>query len=121
MLHHRERAQGIAVGDDGVVALSLSYGNADSEIAFYRLGDSQSLLQGPGRTALPDGASVRSWTLSEANRVGPVLRAPPGSEGVTWINGRLAVVFEGGAYPYRTRWARLEDRVLVLDPRGILE
>ena len=36
------------------------------------------------------------------------------------------MVLRVGAYPYRTRWTRLEDRVLVLDPggfwsRGLLE
>ncbi len=46
---------------------------------------------------LPDGSTVPSWTLSEAKRVGPVLRAPPGGGCVIWINGRLTVVFEGGA------------------------
>lgn len=116
VIHHRLQAQGIAVREDGLLALSVSYGNRDSRIAFYRpYHENRPLeLPAPSTTALPDGTQVPSWTLHEGNWK-ETITAPPGSEGLAWSGARLAIAFEGGAYPYRLRWTRLEDRVLILD------
>ena len=116
VLHHRQKVQGIAMREDGWIALSISYGNTDSKIAFYRVPfDMNHPDTWPDRTSLPSGYSIPSFTLSSENHEF-TLKAPAGSEELVWLRDNLlAIAFEGGAYPYRTRWDRLEDRTLILD------
>ncbi|MCD8481298.1 MAG: hypothetical protein LR015_00640 [Verrucomicrobia bacterium] len=52
----------------------------------------------------------KEWCISEFQPLRTIM-APPGSEGLIWISNQLAVVFEGGALPYRERWNSIEDRV----------
>jgi len=115
VLHHRQLVQGIAVRNDGLIALSLSYGDTDSKIAFYRIDNTGDASSAPSQTRLPNGSTIPSWTLSEGNWTGTTIKAPPGSEGLAWNGKQLAIAFEGGAYPYRERWTKIEDRIILLN------
>lgn len=115
-LHHRSKVQGITFVGDRQVVLSTSYGRYASMLSFHRLpgapfGDAN--FGTP--VTLPDGSELRAQSLGLATRQ-KLIAAPPGAEGVTHDGRRLAVAFEGGAMPYRERWNRVEDRLLLLLP-----
>ena len=42
------------------------------------------------------------------------------SEEIAWNGSYWAVLFEGGAMPYRQRWDAIEDQLLVLDVPSIV-
>lgn len=97
-----DRVQGLAMVGP-YMALSRSYGPHTSTLELY----ARPVDVAPGVvTDLP----------SQALRI---LKLPAGSEDLEAAGHRLAVVFEGGAREYRSRWraagALIEDRCLVLD------
>lgn len=114
-LHHGSNAQGMSFLDEHRVVLSTSYGPATSALAFHEL------VHPPLRGAangeamkLPDGSTLRVQALGESTLETRII-APPGAEGVAYDGRLLAVAFEGGALPYRKRWRRIEDRLLLLE------
>lgn len=119
-LHHRNKVQGMAFMDERRVVLSASYGDRFSALAFHLLPESPP----GGRTfgwpvELPDGSTLHVQSLSlETRRT--LLAAPPGAEGVAFNDAMLGVAFEGGAMPYRRRWSRIEDRLLLFLPPPVL-
>lgn len=102
------QTQGIAISDQGLLAVSQSYGRHPSLISIYRI--PEDIVTRIERIEIASiKASVQDFPLIQH------LKAPPGSEGLVWIDqNTLAIVFEGGALPYRNRWSTLEDRVLFL-------
>lgn len=112
--HHRNKVQGMTFLDDRRVVLSTSFGPRHGALAFHRLGAAPLGDSARGwPTTLPDGSTLEVQNLNLLTRES-IVSTPPGAEGVSWDNERLAVAFEGGAMPYRERWRLLEDRLLLL-------
>lgn len=115
-LHHRSKVQGITFLGDRQVMLSTSWGRNASMLSFHRLPGAPFGDTAYGTpVTLPDGSELRVQSLGLATRQS-LVAAPPGAEGVSYDGRRLAIAFEGGAMPYRERWRRIEDRVLLLRP-----
>ncbi len=115
-LHHRSKVQGMAFTDERRVVLSASYGNRFSALTFHELPAPPIRHTSFGESVvLPDGTSLQVQTLGNSTRRN-LIAAPPGAEGVAYNGATMAVPFEGGAMPYRERWRRLEDRLLIFLP-----
>lgn len=115
-LHHRSKVQGISFVGDRHVVLSASYGGSASMLSFHRMPGTPFDDAAFGTpVTLPDGSEVAVQPLGPVTRT-RLVPAPPGAEGVAHDGTRLAVPFEGGAMPYRQRWRRIEDRLLLLLP-----
>lgn len=119
--HHGSKVQGMSFLDEHRVVLSTSYGPGQSVLAFHRLSHPPLRQAANGEEMkLPDGSLLRVQTLGITTQQ-RLITAPPGAEGVTYDGRRLAVAFEGGALPYRNRWQRIEDRILMLQISPILD
>ncbi|REJ91944.1 MAG: hypothetical protein DWQ29_05120 [Planctomycetota bacterium] len=109
-----DQVQGIAFRED-FIAISTSYGPADSRLTVY---DSP-LTQQPLAVELHSGGTVPGYVLDEQKTV-VRMALPAGAEDLEWSGRQLLVGFEGAARRYRSRWslsgAFIEDRYYVLDP-----
>jgi hypothetical protein len=115
-LHHGSNVQGMAFLDEQRVVLSTSYGYRLSALTFHALPHPPlRATKGGQDMMLPDGSTLKVQTLAEPTRQN-LIAAPPGAEGVAFNGSNLVVAFEGGALPYRKRWRRIEDRMLLLRP-----
>lgn len=116
-LHHRSKVQGISFVGDQRVVLSSSYGPALSLLTFHALPGGPPLRDTTrgDEVTLPDGSPLWVRTLAIPTRLN-LIKAPPGAEGVAYNGTIMAVAFEGGAMPYRQRWRRNEDRMLLFLP-----
>lgn len=106
----REQVQGVAVYEDGV-ALSCSYGLADSGIWVY-----ENALSGAAQgTFAFNGAEVPLYFLDSENMRGK-LTAPCMSEEIAVREGRLYILFESKANKYklftRVRMSRVQSVAL---------
>jgi len=111
ILSIREKVQGICITDDHIF-LSISYGRRNrSTIAVYEnpLGE-----QPHKNIALDDGRTIPLWYLDGKNLIKEI-DFPPMSEGVTMINGKLAVLSESGAEKYQNGGLGPLDYLILLD------
>lgn len=91
----REKLQGFAFNEDGEMALSTSYGLANSHIYFY-----ESVLDNEPDTSLKiSGADVPVWTLDNS-RLTADLTVPPMSEELVAKDGRLYILYESACNKY---------------------
>ncbi len=104
-----------------VVTLSVSYGPADTKLAFYK-----SPLHATSGFAvpLPGGMATEGFVLNGTNHL-HTLHAPAGAQNLAWNGRNLLVAFEGGSKVYRERWrgwnAGIEDRCHILRVPGVDE
>lgn len=111
-----DQVQGCAVTDE-VIAVSRSYGPADSRLEYY----DRSCLGADFFAPVPNGGSVSAHELNAEGRLWSV-PLPAGAEDLELMDdrGRLLISFEGGARKYRNRWrlagAFIEDRFYTLAP-----
>ncbi|MFO7737241.1 MAG: hypothetical protein R6V46_02100 [Desulfatiglandaceae bacterium] len=111
ILSIREKVQGICITDDQIF-LSISYGRRNrSTIAVYE----NPLGEQPHRNiALDSGRTVPLWYLDGKNLIKEI-DFPPMSEGVTMINGKLAVLSESGAEKYQRGGLGPLDYIIFID------
>lgn len=116
-LHHRSKVQGMSFVGDRHLVLSTSWGASASLLTFHALPGGPPLWEtGAGEEmVLPDGSPLWVRTLSIPTRVN-LIKAPPGAEGIAYNGTLIVAAFEGGAMPYRERWRRNEDRMLLFRP-----
>jgi len=101
------RIQGFAVVAGGVIALSRSFGrNNASAILFY----SDPTRDKPHAHVRLGNSDVPLWFL-DGFQERKTMIAPPMSEGLAEIGGRLLVLFESGAATYRLGAGRARDPV----------
>lgn len=115
-LRHGNNVQGMSFIDEHHVVLSTSYGARLSALTFHELPYPPLRSASNGEeTMLPDDSVLWIQTLSKPTQK-KLIAAPPGAEGVAYHDEMLIVAFEGGALPYRKRWRRIEDRMMLLRP-----
>jgi len=116
VLSIRQRVQGIHITDEWVF-LSISYGRRNrSTIAVYR----NPLSDPPHkRVKLRDGTIVPLWFLDGANWLKSI-DFPPMSEGLTDIDGKLAVLSESGATKYQKGGKGPIDNIVLLDMKELM-
>lgn len=115
-LRHGNNVQGMSFIDEHHVVLSTSYGARLSTLTFHELPFPPLRSASNGEeTMLPDDSVLWIQALSSPTRKASIA-APPGAEGVAHRDDMLIVAFEGGALPYRARWSRIEDRMMLLRP-----
>ena len=111
ILSIRQKVQGICITDN-YVFLSISYGRRNrSIIAIYK----NPLQEKPHRTVtLENGLKVPLWYLDGKNIIREV-DFPPMSEGITMIDGKLAVLSESGAEKYQQGGLGPLDYIILID------
>lgn len=111
-----QRAQGIHLTDE-FVFLSISYGRKNrSAIAVYR----NPLSDPPHKKVkFGEGTFVRLWFLDGSNLLKSI-DFPPMSEGLTDIDGKLAVLSESGATKYQKGGKGPVDSIILLDKKELL-
>ena len=111
ILSIRQKVQGICINDI-YVFLSISYGRRNrSIIAIYK----NPLQEPPHRTVtLENGLKAPLWYLDGKNIVREI-DFPPMSEGITMIDGKLAVLSESGAEKYQKGGLGPLDRVILIN------
>lgn len=116
ILSVRQKVQGICI-TDAYIFLSMSYGRRNrSTIAVYK----NPLQEQPHKRITVDHGMVAPlWYLDEKNMVKEI-DFPPMSEGITMINGKLAVLSESGAEKYQAGGLGPLDHILLLDVEGYL-
>jgi hypothetical protein len=116
LLSARQKVQGIQWSEKYVV-LSLSWGRRnDSLIAVY----DTPLRESPHtQVSWDDGETVPLWYLDETNLIVETI-LPPLSEGITMVDGKLAVLFESGAQKFQHGGKAPIDRLLLLDLSSLL-
>jgi len=110
-----DQVQGMAFIDEYII-LSQSYGRKNnSTLSIYRspIGDEQD-----AEFTLSNGTTVPVWHLDSSNLIS-VLTAPPMTEGIVNIGGKLALLYESGSDKYRDTAGFPQSRVHILSP-GIL-
>lgn len=105
----RESVQGMAVFNNHI-ALSISYGPANSKLAVYR-----SPLSGKGRKIkISEEYAVEAFVLGENE--GNWLKTyslPAGAEDLEYDGRYLYVTFEGSSENYRARWIATNPRLTI--------
>lgn len=92
-----QKIQGMAVVDCEHIALSQSYGRGnDSKIMLYK----NVLSTAPHSAITLNGTNIPLWFL-DGNTELYELEAPPMSEGLAAMDGKLYILFESGAEKYR--------------------
>jgi len=111
-----QRVQGIHLTDE-FVFLSISYGRKNrSTIAVYR----NPLSDPPHKKVkLREGTFVPLWFLDGSNWLKSI-DFPPMSEGLTDIDGKLAVLSESGATKYQKGGKGPVDNIILLDKKELL-
>lgn len=121
----RQNLQGFAVCRD-VVALSLSFGPANSKLALY-----QNPLKEPGRqiflkpSGLAKGYSVEAWFLAGEENWLTTATLPAGSEDIEFDGKHIYIAFEGASEYYRRRWKlrnpfiKIDSNFYLIDPTQI--
>jgi hypothetical protein len=114
IIHHDDQVQGLAMGLNGLVVTSRSWGDNHSRFEFHRIPLEDNWIKYSSRSPYRKGDLaedlIPSISLSRDNRLITIF-GPPGSEGIALVGNKAMTLFEGGAYPYRSRWKTLEDRV----------
>lgn len=107
-----ERIQGMTVISDNYIVLSQSYGRGnDSTLFIYN----NPLSEKPHSQFTYNGLTIPVWFLDSKTGV-KKLTAPPMTEGVAAIGGKLYVLFESGADTYRNGGGKNPtDRVWTVD------
>ena len=111
ILSVRQKVQGIQWSKKHVF-LSISWGRRnDSLIAVYR-----NPLNDPPHKQIPseNGETIPLWYLDETNLLEEII-LPPLSEGITMVNGQLAILFESGAQKFQFGGRAPLDRLLLLN------
>ena len=111
ILSIRRKVQGICITDK-TIFLSISYGRRNrSIIAIYK----NPLKEQPHRTVtLENGLKAPLWYLDGKNIIREI-DFPPMSEGITMIDGKLAVLPESGAEKYQSGGLGPLDHVILID------
>ena len=111
ILSIRQKVQGICITEK-YIFLSISYGRRNrSIIAIYK----NPLQEQPHRTVtLENGLKAPLWYLDGKNIIREV-DFPPMSEGVTIIDGKLAVLPESGAEKYQNGGLGPLDHIILID------
>lgn len=111
----RQKVQGIQLSEK-YVFLSISYGRRnDSLIAIYH----KPLAEPPHTySSWDDGSRIPLWYLDETNLIAEIL-LPPLSEGITMVDGKLAVLFESGAQKFQHGGKAPVDQLLFLNPSSL--
>ena len=92
-----QKIQGMAVVNNEYIALSQSYGRGnDSKILLY----DNVLSTAPHESVTLNGVSVPLWFL-DGKTEARSFSAPPMSEGLAALDGKLYILFESGAEKYR--------------------
>jgi hypothetical protein len=121
----RESVQGMSVCDD-YIALSISYGAANSKLAFYK-----NPLNEKGTTISyrPEGQSKTyktiGYELSDAKNWAETVALAAGSEDIDYDGKYLYVSFEGASPNYKPRWSlnpavNIEEDYYLIDIDKIL-
>ena len=111
ILSVRQKVQGIQWSEQ-YVFLSISWGRRnDSVLAVYR-----NPLRDPPQKhiAWDNGRTTPLWYLDETNLISETL-LPPLAEGITMVNGKLAILFESGARKFQIGGKAPLDQLLLLD------
>ncbi|SDD82353.1 hypothetical protein SAMN02799630_04248 [Paenibacillus sp. UNCCL117] len=104
-----DMVQGIEV-DKGRIVLSQSYGrNAASSLIIHK----QPLAEAPHQTVKIGNSSVPVWFLDSQTKQ-KELAAPPMTEGIVTVKGKLHVLFESAAKPYMTSSSYPLDHIYTL-------
>ncbi|HUQ71714.1 MAG TPA: hypothetical protein VM165_19450 [Planctomycetaceae bacterium] len=112
VLSIRQKVQGMAVDDDRIV-LSVSYGrDNNSTLAVYK-NPLKTERAAPHRTVKVGQSTVPLWFLDGRNRIREADYAPM-SEGIAFVNDRLAVITESGAAKYQKGGKAPIDNVIYL-------
>ena len=111
ILSIRQKVQGICITDK-TIFLSISYGRRNrSVIAIYK----NPLQEQPHRTVtLENGLKAPLWYLDGKNIIREI-DFPPMSEGITMIDGKLAVLPESGAEKYQRGGLGPLDHIILID------
>ena len=111
ILSIRQKVQGICITDK-YIFLSISYGRRNrSIIAIYK----NPLKEQPHRTVtLENGLKAPLWYLDGKNIIREI-DFPPMSEGITIIDGKLAVLPESGAEKYQNGGLGPLDHIILID------
>ena len=88
------RVQGMAIDDEGRIALSTSYGIASSHLKYYQSLDKQEL-----HTFVIDQQEVPMYILDNYSCIFDI-KAPQMAEGIVFKNGRLYVIYESCTLKY---------------------
>jgi hypothetical protein len=112
----RQKVQGIQLSEK-YVFLSISYGRRnDSLIAIYH----NPLSEAPHtHISWDDGGKIPLWYLDATNLIAEII-LPPLSEGITLVDGKLAVLFESGAQKFQYGGKTPIDQLLFLNPVSFL-
>jgi hypothetical protein len=114
------RIQGMAVVAGGSMALSRSFGRNDPSSIVWYVDPTRSE---PHARVRLGNSEVPLWFLDRFQERKTMI-APPMSEGLAEMGGRVHVLFESGAVAYRTGAGRARDpidRIWTIDPRLFLE
>lgn len=111
ILSIRQKVQGICITDK-YIFLSISYGRRNrSIIEVYK----NPLQEQPHRTVtLENGLKAPLWYLDGKNIIREI-DFPPMSEGITLIDGKLAVLPESGAEKYQNGGLGPLDHIILID------
>ena len=111
ILSIRQKVQGICMTDK-TIFLSISYGRRNrSIIAIYK----NPLKEEPHRNVtLENGLKAPLWYLDGKNMIREI-DFPPMSEGITIIDGKLAVLPESGAEKYQSGGLGPLDHIILID------
>ena len=111
ILSIRQKVQGICITDK-TIFLSISYGRRNrSIIAIYK----NPLKEEPHRTVtLENGLKAPLWYLDGKNIIREI-DFPPMSEGITIIDGKLAVLPESGAEKYQSGGLGPLDHIILMN------
>ena len=111
ILSIRQKVQGICLTDK-TIFLSISYGRRNkSVIAVYK----NPLKEAPHRrVTLKNGMKTPLWYLDGKNMIREI-DFPPMSEGITIIDGNLAVLPESGAEKYQSGGLGPLDHIILID------
>ena len=111
ILSIRQKVQGICITDK-YIFLSISYGRRNrSIIEIYK----NPLQEQPHRTVtLENGLKAPLWYLDGKNIIREI-DFPPMSEGITIIDGKLAVLPESGAEKYQNGGLGPLDHIILID------
>lgn len=111
ILSIRQNVQGIYLTDD-YIFLSISYGRRNrSVIAVY---NNPLRTQPHTKVTFGKGEKVPLWYLDGKNLIKEI-DFPPMSEGITLINGKLAVLSESGAQKYQNGGKGPLDYLILID------
>ncbi len=111
ILSIRQNVQGIYITDD-YIFLSISYGRRNrSVIAVY---NNPLRTQPHTKVTFGKGEKVPLWYLDGKNLIKEI-DFPPMSEGITLINGKLAVLSESGAQKYQKGGMGPLDYLILID------